>query len=374
MDSKLTLIAFARGVLALSFGQLMCLAACNSKTQFEPHWNRLMSFIVSLTPIQKCSSLRVPVLISATHLLKGALHHSSVLKEVIPLTPVWAPYVCTTASACDVSILSLSPPSSLSCRQQAPLTHLFVQDMTLTHTCNTPWADSCAPAPQHDGLTSFGEEVVREMNRLGMLVDLSHVSAKTMADALDVTQAPVIFSHSSAFTLCDNPRNVPDDILKRVAENKGVVMVNFYSGFISCTNNATLSQVADHIDYIRQKAGIDSVGIGGDYDGVDALPVGLEDVSKYPDLFAELIRRNYTDKDLQKIAGENLLRVFSAAEQVRDSMASTTTPIEDYLPQASFDPFLTVLSNVSITDAWVGPQVGLQGNTSCRSPVREPEY
>ena len=227
--------------------------------------------------------------------------------------------------------------------------------MTLTHSLNVPWADSATDTPAHAGLTPFGEDVIREMNRLGMLVDLSHVSPETMADALRVTTAPVIFSHSSAKALANVPRNVPDDILTQVTKNGGVVMVTFVPGFISQevadynarenaerakftavagskpegiaagveawrTANpaprATIIQVADHIDHIRKVAGIDHVGLGGDFDGITQVVLGLEDVSTYPDLIAELLRRGYSDDDVKKISGRNILRVFKRAEQV----------------------------------------------------------
>jgi membrane dipeptidase len=231
--------------------------------------------------------------------------------------------------------------------------------MTLTHSKNTPWADSATDVPAHGGLTPFGEAVVLEMNRLGMLVDLSHVSADTMADALRVTKAPVIFSHSSARALCDHPRNVPDAILREMPKNGGVVMVNFYPGFIAPDAGplatemfavlnklqskhpnddaavtagvrewrkthplpkATLSMVADHIDYLRKVAGIDHVGLGGDLDGIDETPEGLEDVSKYPALTAELLRRKWSDDDVKKLLGLNVLRVMKQAEAVAATM------------------------------------------------------
>ena len=226
--------------------------------------------------------------------------------------------------------------------------------LTLTHSANTPWADSSTDAPEHGGLTPFGREVVREMNRLGMLVDLSHVSTDVMHDALDTTEAPVIFSHSSARALTGHPRNVPDDVLERMPENGGVVMVTFVEPFVSETARqwfadrdavearlkslhpgepeaveqgldrwegdhprprATLSQVADHIDHIRAVAGIDHIGIGSDFDGISQGPLGLDDVSSYPALFAELLRRGYSEDDLEKIAGRNLLRAFDRAEE-----------------------------------------------------------
>jgi membrane dipeptidase len=231
--------------------------------------------------------------------------------------------------------------------------------MTLTHSKNTPWADSATDTPAHNGLTAFGEAIVHEMNRLGMLVDLSHVSADTMADAIRVSKAPVIFSHSSARALCNHPRNVPDDILRQLPTNGGVVMVNFYPGFIAPDaarralekfalertlqeahpNDdaavdaalkewdkthplppATLSMVADHIEYIRKVAGIDHVGLGGDLDGIDVTPQGLEDVSKYPALTAELLRRKWSDDDVTKLLGLNLLRVMKQAEAVAAAM------------------------------------------------------
>ena len=232
--------------------------------------------------------------------------------------------------------------------------------MTLTHTINNAWADSATDVPVHHGLTPFGIEVVREMNRLGMLVDLSHVSPETMRAALGVSEAPVIFSHSSARALVDHPRNVPDDILRSVAANGGVVMVNFAPGYVSDARNhwdadqaaertrfnsppyiglyigqperakaalsaweqkhprpvTTLVQVADHIDHIRQVAGIDHVGLGSDFDGIGDAPVGLEGVDRYPALLEELMGRGWTDADIAKVAGENLLRVMAAAEKV----------------------------------------------------------
>lgn len=215
--------------------------------------------------------------------------------------------------------------------------------MTLTHSSNLAWADSATDKPEHGGLTRFGEEVVHEMNRLGMLVDLSHVSPDTMEDALRVTEAPVIFSHSSAKALCNVPRNVPDNILQLVAKNGGVVMVTFVPGFISqevadfnakpeaerkgmTAPRATLSQVADHIDHIRKVAGIDHIGLGGDFDGITDVVQGLEDVSKYPDLTAELLKRGYSDADVKKIIGQNVLRVWRQAEQVAARLQKTRQP------------------------------------------------
>jgi membrane dipeptidase len=228
--------------------------------------------------------------------------------------------------------------------------------MTLTHNVTLDWADAAVDEARHGGLTAFGEEVVREMNRLGMLVDLSHVSPGTMSDALNVTEAPVIFSHSSARALADVPRNVPDSILARLPRNGGVVMVTFVPGFLSqelidrnarrrieldaearrfprdsaavarataqwdAANpapRATLAHVADHIEHVRRVAGIEHVGIGSDFDGTgNDLPVGLEDVSTFPALLAELSRRGWSEADMRKVAGENILRVMAEAERV----------------------------------------------------------
>ena len=214
--------------------------------------------------------------------------------------------------------------------------------LTLTHNGNLRWADAAADKPAVGGLSKFGEEVVREMNRMGMLVDLSHVSSDTMADALRVSEAPVIFSHSSARAICNVPRNVPDNVLQLTARNGGVVMVTFVPGFISqavadydakpaaergpTPPKATLAQVADHIDHIRKVAGIDHLGLGGDFDGITQVVVGLEDVSKYPDLTAELIKRGYTDEDLKKILGLNVLRVMKQAEAVAARLQKTRQP------------------------------------------------
>ncbi len=193
---------------------------------------------------------------------------------------------------------------------------LGVRYMTLTHNVHLDWADSHVANPRHNGLTAFGEEVVREMNRLGMLVDLSHTSPATMSDALNVSEAPVIWSHAGARAVREHTRNVPDSILARLPRNGGIVMVTFVPGFISAGPTATLAQVADHIDHIKRIAGVDHVGIGGDFDGIDTVIQGLEDVSTYPALFAELARRGWSDADLRKLAGENILRVLEQSERV----------------------------------------------------------
>lgn len=204
--------------------------------------------------------------------------------------------------------------------------------MTLTHNVTLDWADAALDSARHGGLTKFGEEVVHEMNRLGMLLDLSHVSPGTMSDALTVTEAPVIFSHSNARALVDHRRNVPDSILARLPKNGGVVMVTFVNSFASAALKAwedsgaaarkgprphvTIKDVADHVDHVRRVAGVDHVGIGSDFDGITETIEGLEDVSTFPSLFAELARRGWTEPELRKLAGENVLRVLSQAERV----------------------------------------------------------
>jgi membrane dipeptidase len=188
--------------------------------------------------------------------------------------------------------------------------------MTLTHSSNIRWADSGTDKPKLGGLSKFGEEVVREMNRLGMLVDLSHTSPDTMRDAIRVSEAPVIFSHSDARALNDHGRNVPDDVLKLLQGDGGLVMVTFVPGFLTRTGKATLADVANHMDYVRRAAGPDHVGIGSDFDGIETVPAGLEDVSKYPALTAELLRRGWSDEDVRKALGLNVLRVMRSAEQV----------------------------------------------------------
>jgi membrane dipeptidase len=225
--------------------------------------------------------------------------------------------------------------------------------MTLTHTKNTGWADSATDVPTHGGLTDFGRDVVREMQRIGMLVDLSHVSEATMLDALEVAKAPVIFSHSGALAISGHPRNVPDSVLDKLKANGGIVMANFYPGYVSAALRdwnaarageqarqkalhpdrpdevtaalaqwdsarpkpiATLADVADHIDHIVKRAGIDHVGLGGDFDGGSIGLQGMPDVSAYPALFVELARRGYSQADLEKIASGNMRRVLKAAE------------------------------------------------------------
>jgi membrane dipeptidase len=198
--------------------------------------------------------------------------------------------------------------------------------MTLTHSTNIAWADSGTDKPAANGLTPFGEEVVREMNRLGMLVDLSHTSPDTMADAIRVSAAPVIFSHSDARALNDHGRNVPDDILRQLQKNGGIVMVTFVPGFLTKEGKATLADVATHMDHIRKVAGPDHVGIGGDFDGITDVPAGLENVSTYPALTAELLRRGWPDADVRKALGQNILRVMRQAEAVAATLQKERQP------------------------------------------------
>ncbi|OWK56743.1 Dipeptidase 1 [Lonchura striata] len=175
-----------------------------------------------------------------------------------------------------------------------------------------------------------GQMVVEEMNRLGMMVDLAHVSVDTMKVVLNISKAPVIFSHSSAYSLCQHRRNVPDDVLQLVASTGSLVMVNFYNAYVTCSDKATLSDVADHMDHVKKVAGAQAVGFGGDYDGVPGVPAGLEDVSKYPALVAELLARNWTEREVKGALAENLLRVFSRVEEVKRSLQGTAaheTPI-----------------------------------------------
>ncbi|MFC0052991.1 dipeptidase [Streptomyces actinomycinicus] len=242
---------------------------------------------------------------------------------------------------------------------------LGVRYMTLTHNSNVDWADSATDEPSTGGLSAFGREVVAEMNRLGMLVDLSHVAATTMRDALDATSAPVIFSHSSARAVCDHPRNIPDDVLERLPANGGVAMVTFVPKFVlqaavewtaAADENmrahglhhldtspeamkihrafeertprpvATVSTVADHLDHMREAAGIDHLGIGGDYDGTAFTPDGLNDVSGYPNLLAELLDRGWSRTDLAKLTWQNAVRVLGAAEDVARDLQATRAP------------------------------------------------
>jgi membrane dipeptidase len=262
--------------------------------------------------------------------------------------------------------------------------------MTLTHSANIDWADSCCEEPEHGGLTRFGAEVVREMNRMGMLVDLSHVAPQTMHDALNVTAAPVIFSHSSAYAVTQHPRNVPDDVLRRMADNGGVVMVTFVTVFVSqdlmeyralppdqrvgAPPVATLADVVEHIEHVRRVAGIDHVGIGSDYDGA-TMPEGLEDTSTFPALLAELSRRGWSESDLRKLAGENVLRAWREAERVaarlqveRRPSVATIAELDGVIPEGS-GAFLTRLGRdtVAVERFRYGPS-SFEADVLVRSP------
>uniref|UniRef100_A0A8C9PEW0 Dipeptidase n=1 Tax=Spermophilus dauricus TaxID=99837 RepID=A0A8C9PEW0_SPEDA len=206
--------------------------------------------------------------------------------------------------------------------------HLGMRYMTLTHNCNTPWADNWlvddgVDKAQSQGLSDFGQQVVKEMNRLGIMIDLAHVSVATMKAALKLSKAPVIFSHSSAYSLCRHARNVPDDVLQMVKETGSLVMVNFYNYFVSCSEGANLSQVAGR----KKGAGAGAVGFGGDYDVPSGGPQG--DVSKYPDLIAELLRRQWTEEEVRGALANNLLRVFEEVEKVSNH---SETPEETPIP------------------------------------------
>ncbi|XP_063169001.1 dipeptidase 2-like isoform X1 [Candoia aspera] len=211
---------------------------------------------------------------------------------------------------------------------------LGVRYMTLTHTCNTPWAETSTKHihsfyPDVKGLSPFGKEVVKEMNRLGMMVDLSHTSDETAKAALGVSKAPVIFSHSSAFSLCSHSRNVPDDILLQLKENRGIIMVTLPVKFLASGNETVyISTVADHFDHIKKIAGSFSIGFGSDYDGENRFPEGLEDVSKYPALIEELLRRGWTKTELRGVLRENLLRVFKEVEDVKNNLQEKAREME----------------------------------------------
>ncbi|GAA2353938.1 dipeptidase [Saccharopolyspora halophila] len=271
------------------------------------------------------------------------------------------------ASGRVASLMGAEGGHSINCSMATlrALHELGVRYLTLTHNDNVPWADSATDEPEHGGLTAFGVEVVREMNRLGMLVDLSHVAAETMRGALRASRAPVLFSHSSARTVCDHPRNIPDDVLAQLPANGGVAMATFVTKFVlpesvrwttdaqaelvehglSALDSsaaakavlaafeernpqpvATASTVADHLDHMREVAGIDHIGIGGDFDGTAFLPADLGDVAGYPNLIAELLRRGWSEPDLAKLTWHNAVRVLRDSESVADELQRAESP------------------------------------------------
>ncbi|HTP15065.1 MAG TPA: dipeptidase [Streptosporangiaceae bacterium] len=306
-------------------------------------------------------SVYVPAELQGEAAVVATLEQIDLVHQLIRRYPAALELALTAADAQQIisaakiaSLLGAEGGHSIAC-SLAVLRGLYalgVRYLTLTHNRNVPWADSATDEPAAGGLTAFGREVVREMQRLGMLVDLSHVAPAVMRDALDEAQAPVIFSHSSARALCDHPRNVPDEILARLPAGGGLCMVTFVPAFVSPACRAwelefaaevhrrgldyqemssrrdlhdewaaahpppvaTLAEVADHVEHVRQVAGVDHVGLGGDFDGTDQLPAGLPDVSGYPALFAELLDRGWSEGDCDLLARGNLLRVMTEAE------------------------------------------------------------
>ncbi|MCP3675735.1 MAG: membrane dipeptidase [Gammaproteobacteria bacterium] len=317
-------------------------------------------------------SVYVPTTMSPLDAMRTQLEQIDIAKRMINLYPDDLAYATSTADIITAtkdnriaSLLGIEGGHTIgnSLGVLRSYYNLGVRYMTLTHFHSNDWADSATDINRHDGITKFGEEVISEMNRLGMIVDLSHVSTSTMNDVLDVTKAPVMFSHSSARSLTNHSRNVPDKVLKRVTKNGGIVMVTFVPEYVNEKRRdwavdlipltkdietdaewnavyevykkkhgspplATLSDVADHIEHVAAVAGFDHVGIGGDYYGQEGedLVTGLEDVAKYPILFAELIRRGWSDKNLAKLSSGNLLRVFSGVEKVSAKLKQTITP------------------------------------------------
>jgi len=320
-------------------------------------------------------SVYVPVSLTEPQAVQMTMEQIDVMKRLIARYPGSLRYAETAdeveramADGMVASLLGMegghSIGSSLAVLRQ--MYALGARYMTITHSRNTPWADSATDAPEHGGLSDFGMDVIREMNRIGMLVDLSHVSEDAMMDALDVARAPVIFSHSGARAINGHARNVPDSVLQRLPENGGIVMVVALPGFLNderrqwyATREALeakqnslfqgqpevvkaamdewdeanpepqtmISHMADHIDHIREVAGVEAIGIGADFDGMPTGPVGFEDTSGYPALFAELARRGYSQVELELIASRNAIRVLRQAERYSASVASQS-PIE----------------------------------------------
>jgi membrane dipeptidase len=318
-------------------------------------------------------SVYVPAQLQGERALVTTLEQIDFVRQLVALHPAALELALTSADVTRImaagriaSLLGAEGGHSIAGSLSAlrSLYQLGVRYMTLTHNLNLPWADSATDEPAAGGLTAFGREVVREMQRLGMLVDLSHVAASTMRDALDTAEAPVIFSHSSALAVCDHPRNVPDEILARLPANGGLCMITFVPAFVAqrCRDwdlelaaeltrqgldhrdlgsrkqitgtwlaghprpKATLADVVAHVEHAREVAGIDHIGLGGDYDGVDDLPVGLKDVSCYPALIEELLARGWSEPDCGKLASGNLLRVLAEAEVAAAAIQATRGP------------------------------------------------
>ncbi len=318
-------------------------------------------------------SVYVPAELAGDAAVTATIEQIDLVRQMIRLHPAALELALTAADVEWIlatgkvaSLIGAEGGHSIACSLSVlrALHALGVRYLTLTHNRNVPWADSATDEPAAGGLTAFGREVVGEMQRLGMLVDLSHVSAGTMRDAFDAAEAPLIFSHSSARALCDHPRNVPDEMLARLAGNGGVCMVTFVPAFVSqvCRNwelefaaemqrrdldhrdlasrkrllpewaaghprpAATLSQVADHVDHVREVAGLEHVGIGGDYDGTDQLPDGLQDVSCYPGLVAELMERGWSEADCGQLASGNILRVMHEAQAAASAISARRAP------------------------------------------------
>jgi membrane dipeptidase len=318
-------------------------------------------------------SVYVPAELQGDAAVTVTIEQIDLVRELIRRHPAALELALTAADAERIfaagkvaSLLGAEGGHSIACSLSVlrALHALGVRYLTLTHNRNVPWADSATDEPAAAGLTAFGREVVGEMQRLGVLVDLSHVSAGTMRDAFDAAEAPVIFSHSSARALCDHPRNVPDEMLARLPGNGGVCMVTFVPGFVSqaCRDwelefaaemrrrgldpkniasrkrllaewpagrprpAASLAQVADHVDHVREMAGVEHVGIGGDYDGTDQLPDGLQDVSCYPALIAELLDRGWSEPDCGRLASGNILRVMHEAEAASQAISARRGP------------------------------------------------